>query len=274
MIIVDIKNQHCSASISLLGGQVVAWEPMDQQPVIWLSEKAIFNQGKAIRGGIPVCWPWFGAHSNDASQPAHGFVRTQNWELLTINNLENGSTDIQLNFPYQASPVWKHQYELSLQILAGETLELSLQTRNTGSESFSITEALHTYFQISDIQFVDVTGLDSLDYLDKVQDYQQFSQQGAVAVEEEIDRIYINHSGDCVIDDSKWQRRIHISKQNSLSTVVWNPGEQKSHDMADMNSDGYKNMLCVETANTNTHEVSIEAGESHTMMATYHIENY
>lgn len=274
LIIVDINNQYGSASVSLHGAQLIDWQPENTQPVVWLSEKAIFEPQKAIRGGIPVCWPWFGAHGEDSSQPAHGFVRTQSWTLQKIVCLQNGATEIQLQYPGHIHSVWKHNYELSLRMVIGDTLQLALQTRNTGNESIIITEALHTYFQISDIHRVSVTGLSTLKYLDKLHNYQQFTQQGSINIEKEIDRIYLNHKGDCVIDDPLWRRKIHIGKLNSLSTVVWNPGSQKSKIMADMSSEGYKTMLCVETANTSTHAVTIKAGECHIMMAQYRVETY
>ena len=256
MIVADISSELCNARIAVQGAQVLEWTPKGHDPVIWLSKDAKFSVGKSIRGGAPVCWPWFGAHASNSDYPAHGHARTVDWGVISSKSLADGR--VQLVFALKTTAftrtLWPFSSPLELQITLGSTLELELITRNDEPVPISITEALHTYFVVGDVRQVSITGLDACDYLDKVDNFARRTQQGAVSFESEVDRVYLNTEAECVIDDASLDRRIHINKKGSHSTVVWNPWTEKALAMGDMGRDGYLNMLCVESANAAENE--------------------
>ena len=275
MSIAEVDTPLCVARIALQGAQVLAWTPQGEQPVIWLSDEAVFKPGKSLRGGIPVCWPWFGAQPAQPSLPAHGFARNLSWQVQATEQLADGRVMLRLRLDNTAidRKLWSYQSELELHMCFGTTLELELITRNTGEQAFIISEALHTYFAVGDVRQVRVLGLEDGDYLDKVLGFTRLRQQGPVSFSKEVDRIYINNTAQCVIEDSLFGRRIHIDKRGSLSTVVWNPWQEKAAAMGDMGEDGYLRMLCVETANATPNTVTIDPGEEHRLWAAYRIEH-
>ena len=281
LITADISNAHATASICLQGGQILSWQPTSTaEPVIWLSTAATFAPQTSIRGGIPVCWPWFSAHSVDASFPAHGFARTQPWQVKGSRSLDNGSTEIRLTMPITTAmqAMWPHQAQLDMLINVGATLKIALITRNLGASDFAITEALHTYFAVSDITQVNqvqVEGLDGIHFHDKAAGWTEGDQAGAISFAAEVDRVYVNTSERCTIVDPAWQRRIHIAKLGSQSTVVWNPWADRAAQMGDLGTDdsnGWKRFVCVESANARENAVTVPAGKSHTMAVEYRVE--
>lgn len=279
--VANINNAHGTASICLQGAHLMQWQPKSQStPVVWLSPVAKLAQGKSIRGGAPVCWPWFGAHASEVSFPAHGFARTVPWQVTSSRALDDGSTEIA--FALQTSDAtrtqWPHACQVSLLINVGQTLKMALSTRNTGSSDFNITEALHTYFHISDIATIQITGLDNTAYMDKVAGGGRAHQTGAVAFAQEVDRVYVNSSSTCTINDAALQRQICINKIGSQSTVVWSPWQDKADKMGDMgtvthNTGGWRGMVCVESANALENAVTIAAGKSHTLAVEYSVQN-
>ena len=279
--VANINNAYGSASICLQGAHLMHWHPKSQTaPVIWLSQAAKLAQGKSIRGGAPVCWPWFGAHASEASFPAHGFARTVPWQVVSSRNLDDGSTEIA--FTLQASDAtraqWPHECQVSLLVNVGQTLKMALTTRNMGNTDINITEALHTYFHISDIGNIHVTGLDNTAYWDKAAGGVRGLQTGDITFKQEFDRVYVNSSSACVIEDAALKRHIHINKIGSQSTVVWNPWQDKADKMGDMGAgskgqSGWREMVCVESANALENSVSIAAGKSHTLAVEYSVHN-
>lgn len=276
-VVIEVENDFSSAAISLSGGHLLRWQPKNQeQPVIWLSEEAKIKPGKSIRGGVPVCWPWFGAHKNQADFPAHGYARTANWRVIETAALANGETEIELGLDESdhSESLWPYATPLSLRITIGQRLKMSLTTRNDSTETVEISEALHTYFQIGDIAAVTVEGLDACHYLDKVDGFAQKTQAGAIGFTGETDRVYVDTESECVIDDEQLQRRIHIAKRGSASTVVWSPWQDKAAAMGDLGEpDGWRGMVCVESANAAHNEVSIAPGESHSLAVEYWVED-
>ncbi len=258
-----ITTRHASAGLALQGGQLLTWQPAGQQPVLWVSEAAVFEPGKGVRGGVPVCWPWFGAL---AGSSAHGFVRTRMWQMRAAELDGDGQLVLRLGISDDDSTraVWDFAFDLELTVTVGATLVMTLATRNTGSSAFTISEALHTYFCTGDIAQTRVQGLDGCHYLDKVQGGVQALQAGPVLFDGETDRVYQDTSADCVIEDPAWGRSIRVTKQNSSATVVWNPWAEREKAFADMASGEYRNMLCVEAANAPT-PISLAAGETHTL---------
>jgi Uncharacterized enzymes related to aldose 1-epimerase len=270
----DIDNAFGQAAIALEGGQILTWAPKGQEPVVWLSPEARYVPGKSLRGGVPVCWPWFGPNGQDAALPAHGFARNKPWQVAASERLADGATrlTLQLVQDEDTARLWPHKAELSLTVTVGTALRIELATRNLGAEPFAITEALHTYFQVSDIGDVSVSGLEGCSYLDKVEGGSKV-QQGAVAIGGEVDRVYPNTTAECVIHDPGYKRRIRVAKSGSRSTVVWNPWAEKGAKFGDMGQDGYRRMLCVESANALEDAVTVGAGETHVLMAEYAVES-
>jgi len=279
ILLVKILNRHASAVISLQGAHLLSWIPTGEEEVIWLSGKAVFAPGKSIRGGIPVCWPWFGQYSGtqqaSINYPAHGFARTADWQILHTEALDDGCTRISLTMqPQPATQImWPVETSVQLQITIGKKLEIELITHNNGSRAISIGQALHTYFKVADISNVLLHGLDDTDYLDKLDDYKRKHQHGALNFVEEVDRIYLGTSSDCVIEDKILNRNIIIIKCGSHSTVVWNPWQETASKMGDVGEAGYKNMLCVESSNVAEDIVTIEPGKAHQLWAQYEVQS-
>jgi glucose-6-phosphate 1-epimerase len=277
MVLVRVANAQAHATIALQGAHIMTFQPtVSEQPVLWLSPAAKLAPGKSIRGGVPICWPWFGAHPTDSTFPAHGFARTALWQISATLALADGSTSITFELPQSAMPAvqWPHACRLQLVVTVGLKLTVELVTENTGDQVFMIGEALHTYFNISDVDTMRITGLENCTYLDKVGISQTKIQNGPIQIDSEVDRIYINSTQDCVIDDSGYLRCIRISKHGSHSTVVWNPWTEKSAKMGDFgSSDGYRGMVCVESANAAGNVVRVAPGVIHSLRAIYSIDD-
>lgn len=274
IVMAEVAASRGKATISLQGAQVLAWTPTGEKPVIWLSSDAKFVPGRSVRGGVPVCWPWFGAHGTHTAFPAHGYARTVPWQVTRAEPLVDGR--LRIAFELSESDItrqwWPHATPVTLQISIGKTLDLDLVTRNTGKEPVTITEALHTYFAIGDLRKTKVLGLEGMEYLDKAAGGQRGQQVGPVAFTGETDRIYLNTTAECVIDDTAWQRRIHIAKRGSRSTVVWNPWIEKAQKMGDLGPDGYLQMVCVESGNAADNAVIVPPGGEHRLSVTYRVE--
>jgi glucose-6-phosphate 1-epimerase len=274
--VVEIRNEHASAVISMQGAQVLSWIPDGEEEVIWVSEDASFAPGKSVRGGVPICWPWFGAHASNQDFPAHGFARTTLWQILCTEVTKDGSTRISFTTQPQAEneKMWLPETSVQYRITVGKKLEMELITSNNGSEPISITQALHTYFKVGDVSNVLLHGLDESEYLDKLENFERKHQHGPVTIEEEVDRIYLNTTSDCVIEDKTLSRNIIIIKCGSHSTVVWNPWQETANKMGDLGEEGYKKMLCVESSNAAEDVVSIEPGKLHHLWVQYGVQSF
>ncbi len=280
LLFAEVHNDLATATVCLQGAQLTAWRPRSQSvAVIWTSAAAQYAMGKSIRGGIPVCWPWFGPHATDARLPSHGFVRTLAWEVCGSRRLESGETQLSLAMSSGERTLvyWPYPFYLELQLTIGESLRVELITSNTGATDFVLGEALHTYFEVGDIESVRVLGLDAAEFIDKAKAGQRSRQAGAVRFHEELDRIYFNSESDCAIEDSILQRRIHIGKFGSRSTVVWSPWAQKAQKMGDLgpgarNQGGWREMVCVESGNALENVVTLAPGATHRLAALYRVE--
>ena len=265
--VAEITTAPCSARIALQGAHVLAWQPAGQSPVLWVSSAAVYATGQAVRGGVPVCWPWFGARDG---LPAHGFVRTRLWDLRSATLEADGQVVLRLGIRDDASTraLWDFAFDLELWVTVGPTLGLALSTRNTGAAAFTITQALHSYFCVGDIAQTTVLGLDGCAYLDKVQNFAPARQSGAVQFTGETDRIYTDTTADCLIEDRAGGRSIRVAKQGSTSTVVWNPWREREQALIDMAPGEHRHMLCVETCNAGPDQITLGPGAAHTLVAT------
>jgi D-hexose-6-phosphate mutarotase len=267
-----VTTSFASATIALQGAHVMTWQPAGQQPVIWVSKLAKYAPGKSIRGGVPVCWPWFGPHASNPQFPGHGFARTVPWALVATKALPDGR--VRLEFELIQSDAtraqWPHASTVRNIITVGEELEVELVTTNTGTTPFQLGQALHTYFVVGDIRQTTVAGLEGCEYLDKVGGGRK-RQQGPVTFTQETDRIYLGTHGCCGILDPVMDRTLLITSTGSRSTIVWNPWTEKAERMGDFGAEGPWGMLCVETANADEDVITLEPGETHCLSAQYRV---
>lgn len=271
---VQISNALGEAAIGLQGAHILSYQAKEQQPLIWMSEEARFAPGKSLRGGIPVCWPWFGPHDSDSSLPAHGPARTSMWQPVAAEAMVDGRTRVSFELiqDERLREICGHPLDVQLQVTVGSSLHLQLETTNRGRMPFTLGQALHTYFLVGDVRLAHVDGLDGCTYIDKVDQGQQKQQHGVVTISEETDRIYLETDDSQEIVDPVMGRKIVIQSMGSHSTVVWNPWEATAQKMEDLGPDGYLNMLCVETTNAADDQVQLAPGASHTLVAEYHAE--
>jgi D-hexose-6-phosphate mutarotase len=277
LTVAEISNAQATASLCLQGAHLMTWQPRSQAvPVVWLSRDAKLAAEKSIRGGVPVCWPWFGPHASEPGFPGHGYARTVPWRVVESGAEPNGATRLTLRLvtSEKTRAQWPHDCTLDLTVIAGETLRMEMTTENTGASDFVIGEALHTYFRIGDIGEVRVKGLENCDYWDKVGGSTLKKQSGDIHFSGETDRVYVNTAAECAIEDDKLKRRIHVAKSGSLSTVVWTPWSEKANKMGDMGQpDGWREMVCVESVNAMENVVKVAAGARHTMIVEYRVES-
>lgn len=271
---VRVRNSMCTGEVYLHGAHVTAYRPSHQEPVLWMSERAVFAPGKAIRGGVPICFPWFGPKQDDAQQPIHGFARTNDWELVECGEQPTGETSVILRLtPRPEFAAFGYErVETYLAVLFGATLELGLMVRNLGGASFKYEAALHTYLSVGDVRQVEVDGLGGATYYDKTKDY-------AAAVEDrpsvkyvgETDRRYVS-TGTCELRDPLLRRRIVVEKVGSGSTVVWNIGDDAKAAGIGLGPGEWTRYACVEASAARQDAVEIAPGESHTLGTLLRVE--
>ena len=270
-----IDNSKASALVSVYAGQVLSYQPTNQaHDLLFLSDAAYYQDGKAIKGGIPICWPWFGPDPEGRGRAAHGFVRNRPWTVRATETLADGDTRITLGLEdsTETHGIWPTAFDLSLEVTVGNGLRVELITRNTGEQPFTLTQALHSYFSVGAIGQVQVLGLEDTDYLDKAGDGSRNTQTGAVRFDQEVDRIYLDVPPGLVIDDAVFGRRISITSIGSHTAVVWNPGADISASMGDLRDDDFQRFVCVETANAATDSIEVKPGVEYRLGADYRVE--
>lgn len=274
---IEIDNPLAKARIALQGAHVVHWQPKtEKHPVLWLSEHARYTQGRSIRGGVPICWPWFGAHPTDGTLCMHGFARVIPWQLLDVDSTDTGATRLVLQMleTPEAQRQLSYPYVLTITITIGKRLKIDLATTNKADHPFVIGEAFHTYLNISDIDNVRITGLQDCVYADKLRHYERNIEHNILKFSGEFDRVYVDHSGDCVVHDAGYNRLIRIGKSGSDTTIIWTPWADKAHATGDMgNGDEWRKMICVESANAMENSVVINPNRTHVLSAEYSIES-
>ncbi len=271
MPVVEITNDLAHASIALQGAHVLNFQAKGEAPLIWMSPDATFAKGKSLRGGIPVCWPWFGPHASNSSFPGHGPARTSDWQVINSCSNDDGSTSVSLAFIANEASAQQFGNDVSarLHITVGTALHIALETTNNSGSDFTLSQALHTYFNVGDVRQCRTEGLDGCSYIDKMDAGMIKQQAGAIAITAETDRIYLNTSSPFEIIDPALSRKIMITSESSASTVVWNPWIETANKMGDLGADGYLNMLCVETANAADDAITLAPGATHRLSATY-----
>lgn len=272
---IKISNAAASAEICLLGAHLCSFIPKGQKDLLWVSKNAIFAEGEAIRGGIPICWPWFAA-GPFAGAPAHGFVRTTLWKILSTKAISDSLTEIvfQVASSENDPTQWRESFLLTYTLRVGESLEIELKTENTGESAFIINQALHSYYAVANIEDILVSGFENAQYIDKTVNEESASkiQKGKINFSAETDAVFENSPGPYTIIDPNYKRKIRIESENSNSAVVWNPWIKKGKAI-NLAENEYKNMLCVENCNIFSDSVKIKAKESHTLKVKITLEN-
>lgn len=283
LIAVGVVNDSARAEIFLQGAQVSSYQKNGEAPILFLSKECSYQNGSPLRGGVPICWPWFGSleknnhklteqFSSDyiSLAPAHGFVRKIEWNLTDIKRIDSSNTvltlelNVEKNNPYG----WPFSARLKYEVKVGDTLQLRLVVENNGNKSFVQSSALHTYFSVSSIDDVAINGLNGVAYIDALKDWVKFRQEGKIQFHEELDRIYQLDSPSSVIALLDKKRKLMVNSFGSSSIVVWNPWIEKSKKLTQFADDEYKKMVCIETANAGEDVVTIEPDCSHELSVT------
>lgn len=265
VVVIDVENDFASASLSPFGASVLGYQPLGEQAVLWQSSSAIFDGKKAIRGGIPICWPWFGKANADGL-PAHGFVRSLDWQIVSIEALPAGTKLVfSIESDAQTQALWPYDFHLELSVLVGKTLSLSLTTRNLSDRPVDITQALHSYFNVSNVDQVSVTGLSGSECIDTLAspETRQPAEQ-PLELKAPIDSVFVNQHNTLQIVDDALNRKIQIEK-NGASSIVWNPGSEIVKGFVDIADHAWCDFLCVEAGNVWDNSVSIASGEAQSL---------
>jgi len=263
------------AVVTLQGGHVTHFQPRSEKPVLWMSAQSRFEPGKPIRGGVPICFPWFGPKAGAPEAPLHGFARILSWTIRTVTPEADGSLRAVLELSAEAAARggFPRELSLSLAVTVGRSLRMELTARNVDSAAVAFEEALHSYFAVSDVRQARIGGLEGVPYVDKTAGMAR--QPGAsepIAIAAETDRVYLGTTGTVTIGDPGWRRRIVVAKSGSSTTVVWNPWVAKAKAMPDFGDDEWSGMVCVETANAMDDAVTLAPGATHVMTATLEVQ--
>lgn len=261
---ISLATPLCRGEIYLHGAHITAWQPAGHAPVLWMSTQSWFAQEKPIRGGIPICWPWFGP-STQQGQPAHGFARLADW---TLENVEtNAECTVIVSLGLKST---EPAASLRLTARFGSELRVELTATNTGNTSFPVSEAFHTYLAVEDIRGVSIRGLEGAAGWDRVAEPFQITGHEVLSVGAETDLMFNNHIGEVMVQDTT--RTVRVSKRGSLSTVIWNPWIAKAARMPDFGDHEWPGMLCVEAANALSDSYTLAPGATHTLATTLEVD--
>ncbi len=275
--ILEIKTEQCEAKVSAYAAHIATWTPTPPgearpSPGLFCSPRTLWGGGKAIRGGIPICWPWFGGRENDPkpdgkASPAHGFARTRPWHIEGVRLEDNGRVEVTflLVSDDDTLAIWPHAFEARLVASLGSTLNVSLVVKNVDDAAFEMEGALHTYLTVSNVEHIKVHGLEGTKFFDKVKGEPGTSGSEALTFSGETDTVYSGTKAAVVIEDPGLSRSIRVEKSGSMSTVVWNPWLVKATAMTDLGGDAWRSFVCVEAANVGAHKVPLSPGATHTL---------
>lgn len=265
LICLVVSNQYADATISLYGAQITSFRPKKEVEILWLSPMSYYEEGKAIRGGIPVCFPWFGPHKSDPAKPQHGFGRLMYWELMEVTENTNGETLIRLELTSSeiTKTYWPYEFIAEMTFTIGKTLKVTLKVTNTSPIQFDYSCALHTYFNLSAIEDITIEGLKGTRYYKNGEPEEFIQESSKLKIHQVEDRHYYDTSATCFIEDPKFRRKIMVAKSGSMTTTVWNPGAANCHNTSDMPNEAYRRFVCIEAVNSLNDTVCITPGESH-----------
>jgi glucose-6-phosphate 1-epimerase len=267
---IRVSTRLASAEIYMLGAQITSWRPVGAEEGLFLSKDSHWGDGRAIRGGIPICFPWFRAKDDDPHAPTHGLVRTKEWQLDSITAETNEVVIVTLSTESDAATHrwWPHEFRLVHRITIGSTLRLELIATNLGPVTMRFEEALHSYFRVGQADNARVRGLDQIEYLDNMDSNRRKIQHGDVVFAAPIDNAYLNTYGPLELVDPVLHRTLRTDKEASSTTVVWNPWQQGAVALADFGDHEWRHMACVEAGNIMNAAIALPPGEEHTLRAT------
>lgn len=262
---VDINTGVSTAKILIYGAHAISFVPQGEEELLWVSPKTEYQEGKAVRGGIPVCFPWFGPSPVDANLPKHGFGRLMEWELksTTVNSDDTIEVVMTLQATDESFYFWPHEFKATMTFTVGNSLKATLNVTNTGVAEMQYSAALHTYFNVGDANSVSVDGLSGHYYYPNGSTERLMQKEPYYTLEGFVDRCYVNHSHTCYIQDAALNRTIEAAKEGSNCTVVWNPWEEGARLIIDMPDDGYLGFVCVEAANCFDDTIVLQPGDDH-----------
>jgi glucose-6-phosphate 1-epimerase len=276
----SLAGPGSSGTVTPFGAQVMSWAPDGEAPVLWMSPRAVLDGSVPVRGGIPVCLPWFGTGPGGAMRPSHGFARTTRWRMLDAEDAPESPGLASRSFRLDHAPVgedvsaglFPHRFHALLRVSVTDELVLSLTVVNDDDHAVRIEEALHTYFAVGDVKDVTIDGLEGSDYLDAVRDDgRRRTQVGELALVGPTDRIYRSAAA-LVLHDPRRRRAITIDKDSSASTIVWNPWAEGAAELSDLGPHDWQDFVCVEVGNVRDDAVSLSPGEEHTLILILHVD--
>jgi glucose-6-phosphate 1-epimerase len=271
---VHVTGAHVTGDMYLHGAHVTSWNPRGAGEALFVSSQSQWKAGRAIRGGVPICFPWFGDKADDRGAPAHGFVRTEAWQLESIVQTADAVTVTMFTESDEDTKKWwPFDFRLVHRATFGSELSLELALTNSGARSLRFEEALHTYLRLGNIEKMRVQGLSTIHYIDKTDSNRERIQDGAIVIVSETDRIYLNTPHEVEVEDDALHRRLRVAKKDSLTTVIWNPWVQKARAMSDLGDDEWMQMVCVETSNVSAYAVDLSPGQQHKMTAIISVED-
>jgi len=267
---IALSNPDSDAEVYLNGAHVTRWQPKGQSDVLFMSKSSNFAAGKAIRGGVPIIFPWFGPREGQPQSPAHGFARVMNWNVIACDKRPDGACAMTLELASGPATreLWPYDFALRFTIAAEKKLSMTLTVINTDAQPFTFEEALHTYLTVGDVRNISIDGLAGATYIDKVDHFTRKPQaKEPITITGETDRVYLATKSKCVVHDPVLGRKLVVEKQNSDATVIWNPWIAKAKAMSDFGDDEWPQMVCVETCNVADHAITLQPGQSHAMTA-------
>jgi glucose-6-phosphate 1-epimerase len=271
---VHVTSAHATGDMYLHGAHVTSWNPRGAAEALFVSSQSHWKAGRAIRGGVPICFPWFGDKADDREAPAHGFVRTKAWQLESIVETADAVTVTMFTESDESTKKWwPFDFRLVHRATFGSELSLELVLTNSGARALRFEEALHTYLRLGHIERMRVQGLSTVHYFDKTDSNREKIQDGAIVIVSETDRIYLNTQHEVEVEDDDLHRRLRVAKKNSLTTVIWNPWVQKARAMSDLGDAEWMQMVCVETSNVSAFAVDLSPGLQHKMTAIISVED-
>lgn len=271
---VRITTPDVIGEMYLHGAHVTSWKPAGAQEALFLSSQSRWEYGHDIRGGVPICFPWFADKSDDPTAPAHGFVRTKEWRLDSISQAGRAVTvSMSTQSDESTRKWWPFEFHLAYRATFGRELGLELEVTNSGKAAFRLEEALHTYHKVGDIREARVHGLSGVEYVDKTDSYRKKMQHDEIAITSETDRVFLDTAGAVELDDRVMHRATHVVKENSRTTVVWNPWVDHARRLPDLGNDEWRQMVCIETSNVADFAVDLAPGQQHTMKARLRLSN-
>src|SRR6266550_1376747 len=272
---VRITAPEVAGEMYLHGAHVTSWKPGGGEEVLFLSSQSRWEDGRAIRGGVPICFPWFGDKTDNPKAPAHGFVRAKAWQLESIAQVGDAVTVSMFTESDEGTKKWwPADFRLVHRATFGRELSLELVVTNTGKTSLRFEEALHAYHRVGNIEKTRVRGLDTIHYIDKTDSNLKKTQHGEIMIVSETDRVYLNTTDAIELEDPILRRRTRVAKENSGTTVVWNPWVQKAHSLSDFGDDEWMQMICIETSNVADLAVDLAPGRHHKMKAVVSVADF